>query len=388
MRKRGTRLGAAVVVALLVLVWLGCGNEFRPVASPIFPPGGDPQNQRQAIAVNNAGGATGTTTHIDVSGDTTVASHTVGKGPVHAAVVGGGAITFVANAGDDTLSAYFTTSAGSIPTTVSLPIGSVPVFLNSAEVPRMFVANSGLNTVGIINASTAQLTDTVPVGNHPVALAELPNARKLYCANQNDGTVSVIDPLDKLVTATITVGSMPSYLVVNETGALVFVANQADGTVSVIDTVPEAVTGTLVVGAAPNFLFFDRSLRRVYVTNSGDGTVSIIRTDVSPPVVMGGPIAVGTTPLSVTALADGSRAYVANSGSNTVSVISTGNNTVIKTIPVGTNPVSIASSSDSTKVYTANRGSDTISIIRTSDDTVVRNAPTSAPQPVWVLTAP
>jgi len=391
MKKRGTRLAAAVVVALLALIWLSCGNEFRPVASPIFPPGGDPQAQREAIAVNNAGGATGSTTHIDVSGDTTVASHTVGQGPVHAATVSGSPIMFVANAGDDTLSAYVTFSAGATPTTISLPIGSVPVFLNSTEVFRMYVANSGLNTVGVINTSTAQLTDTVPVGNNPVALAELPNRSKLYCANQNDGTVSVIDPVDKVVTATITVGAMPSFAVVNDTGAFVFVANYGDGTVSVIDTATDTVdplSGTLTVGAAPNFLFFDKSLRRVYVTNSGGNSVSIIRTDVDPRANPPVTVPVGMSPLSVTALADGSRAYVANSGSANVSVINTSNNTVSKTIPVGTNPVSIASSSDSTKVYTANRGSDTISIIRTSDDTVVVTAPTTAPQPVWVLTVP
>ena len=394
MKKRETRLAAAVLAVLLGLMWLGCGNEFRPVASPIFPPGGDPQAHREAVAVNNAGGATGSTTHIDVSGDTTVASHTVGKGPVHAATVPGSPILFVANAGDDTLSAYATFSAGATPTTVSLPIGSVPVFLNSTEVFRMYVANSGLNTVGIINATTAQLTDTVPVGNHPVALAELPGGSKLYCVNQNDGTVSVISTVDKVVIGLpIPVGSMPSFAVANDTGTFVFVANQADGTVSVIDTATDTeILPRLIVGASPNFLFFDKTLKRVYVTNSVDNTVSIIRTDVSPPVVLGGPIAVGTAPLSVTALADGSRAYVANSGSNTVSVINTSNNTVSKTIAVGTNPVSIASSSDSTKVYTANRGSNNISIIRTTDDTVVATAPTTAPtapaQPVWVLTAP
>lgn len=391
MRKRGTRLAAAVGVALLALMWLGCGNEFRPVANPTFPPGGDPQAHREAVAVNNAGGATGSTTHINVSGDTTVASHTVGQGPVHAATVPGGAVIFIANAGDSTLSAYGTFTAGATPITISLPIGSVPVFVHSTESSRMYVANAGLNTVGVINAVTAQLTDTVLVGNHPVALAELPNGLKLYCVNQNDGTVSVISTADKVVLTTIAVGNLPSFAVVNDTGAFLFVANQGDGTVSVIDTSTDTVTATLNVGgagAAPNFLFFDRSLKRMYVTNSGNNTVSIIRTDVSPPVVMGGAIAVGTAPVSVTALADGSRAYVANSGSNTVSVINTSNNTVSKTIAVGTNPVSIASSSDSTKVYTANRGADTISVIRTTDDTVVVTVPATSPQPVWVLTAP
>jgi len=388
MRKMGTRLAAAALVALLALTWLGCGNEFRPVATPTFPGGGDPQGQRQAVAVNNAGGAIGSTTNINVSGDTVVASHTVGKGPVHAGTTPGGARIFVANLGDDSVSTYLTLLASATPITISLPAGSAPVFAHSTQSTRMYIANSGTGTVGVIDANTNVLTDLVAVGSNPVALAEQPSGAKLYCVNQNDGTVTAISTVDKLVVATIPVGNMPSFAVSNDTGAFIFVANQADGTVSVIDTATDTVTATLTVGAGPNFLFFDNSLKRVYVTNSGDGTVSVIRADVSPPVILGTPITVGATPLSVTALADGSRAYVANSGSGTVSVILTSNNTVSKTITVGTNPVSIAASSESSKVYVANRGSNTISVIRTTDDTVVVNAPTTSTQPVWVLTVP
>jgi YVTN family beta-propeller protein len=396
----GTRLAAAMLVAVLALIWLSCGNEFRPVATPIFPGGGDPQGQRQAVAVNNAGGAIGSTTNINVSGDTVVASHTVGRGPVHAATTPGGSRIFVVNLDDDTVSTYITLLASALPVTISLPAGSAPVFAHTTQGTRMYIANSGTGTVGVIDAGTNVLTDLVTVGNNPVALAELPNGTKLYCVNQNDNTVTVISTQDKLVVATIAVGNMPSFAVANDTGAFVFVANQGDGTVSVIDTATDMVTATLAVGTAPKFLFFDNSLKRVYVTNSGDavpcappelgtcGTVSIIRTDLSSPVVLGTKTTVGKVPISVTALANGSRAYVANSGSGTVSVITTSNNTVSKTITVGTNPVSIASSSDSSKVYVANRDSNTISVIRTTDDTVVMNAPTTSSQPVWVLTVP
>lgn len=388
MRKMGTRAAAVAAVLLLALIWLGCGDAFRPVANPTFPPGGDPQGQRNAISVNHAGGATGSTTHINVSGDTVVAAHTVGKGPVHAGTTSGSLSIFIANAGDDTVSAYNTFNAAALATTISLPAGSVPVFVHSTQSNRMYVANSGTATVGFIDAVSFVLTDLVGVGNNPVALAELPGGNKVYCVNQNDNTVSVISTQDKLVLATIPVGNVPSFAVANDVGTFVFVANKTDGTVSVIDTATDTVTTTLTVGTAPNFLFFDRSLKRVYVTNSGAGTVSIIRTDVALPVVQGTPITVGTTPLSVTVLADGSRAYVANSGSGNVSVITTSNNTVIGTIPVGTNPVSIASSTDSTKVYVANKGSNNISVIRTTDNTVVITVPSTNTQPVWVLTAP
>ncbi|MGH9670758.1 MAG: YncE family protein [Terriglobales bacterium] len=399
MRKTGTRLAAVAAVALLALIWLGCGNEFRPVATPTFPPGGDPQGQRQAVAVNNAGGAIGSTTHINVSGDTVVGSHTTGKGPVHAGTTPGGGRIFVANKDDDSVTTYLTFLASALPTTISLPVGSVPVFAHTTQASRMYIANSGTGTVGVIDVNTNVLTDLVGVGSNPVSLAEMPGGSKLYCVNQGSNDVTVISTVDKLVVATIPVGNLPSFAVSNDTGAFIFVANQGDGTVSVIDTATDLVTATLTVASptgAPNFLFFDNSLKRVYVTNSGDGTVSIIRTDVSPPpVVLGTPVTVGTTPLSVTALADGSRAYVANSGSNTVSVINTSNNTVSKTIAVGTNPVSIASSSDSTKVYVANRGSNNISVIRTSNDTELTDnngqpvrIPSTSPQPVWVLSVP
>lgn len=388
MKKTGIRAVAVGGVLLLAVIWLGCGNEFRPVANPIFPPGADPQGARQAVAVNNTGGATGSTTHINVSGDTTIAAHTVGKGPVHATTVPSGISLYVANASDDTLSAYSMSNPGAVPTTVSLTPGSVPVFVTTTEAARIYVANSGNATVGVINSFTALLTDSIPVGTTPVALAELPGGNKLYCANQGSNNVSVISTADKLVLTTIPVGNQPSFAVANDAGTFVFVANRTDGTVSVIDVSTDTVTSTLPVGAAPNFLFFDRSLKRVYVTNSGDGTVSVIRADVSPPVVLGAAVPVGTTPLSVTALASGTRAYVANSASGTVSVINTSNNTVSKTITVGTNPVSIASSSDSSKVYVANRGSNTISVIRTSDDTVVVNVPSTTSQPVFVLTSP
>ena len=392
MRKTGTRLAAAALVALLALIWLACGNEFRPVATPIFPPGGDPQGQRQAVSINNAGGAIGSTTNINVSGDTVVASHTVGRGPVQAATTPGGARIFVVNLGDDSVSSYATAQAGSVPVTISMPAGSAPVFAHTRQSSAMYVANSGTGTVGVINAATNLLTDLVNVGSgpgsKPVSLAELPSATKLYCVNQNDGTVTVISTVDKLVVATIGVGNMPSFAVTNDTGAWVFVANQADGTVSVIDTATDMVHGTITVGNGPNFLFFDNSLKRVYVTNSTGNSVSIIRTDVDPTLNLPVTVTVGATPLSVTALADGSRAYVANSGSGNVSVIVTSNNTVSKTITVGTNPVSIASSSDGSKVYVTNRGSNNVSIIRTTDDTVVLNAPTTSSQPVWVLTVP
>src|SRR5437762_14385184 len=65
---------AAIAAAVLLLVFVaGCGDTFRPIVLPVIQPGGDPQSNRNAIVLSNAGTtAVGTTTHINASGDTNV----------------------------------------------------------------------------------------------------------------------------------------------------------------------------------------------------------------------------------------------------------------------------------------------------------------------------
>ena len=62
----------AVLVPSIFLLWfeLGCGGQYRPVVNPILPHGGQPQNTYAAFVVNYNPIGSGTTTRIDVSGDT------------------------------------------------------------------------------------------------------------------------------------------------------------------------------------------------------------------------------------------------------------------------------------------------------------------------------
>src|SRR5262249_4346039 len=147
---------------------------------------------------------------------------------VHGATVPNGARVFIADKDDDTVTTYVPLLSGSLPATISLPTGSMPVFVHTREAAHVYVANSGTASVGVIDVNTNQLGATVGVGNNPVSLAELPPGNKLYCVNQADNTVTVISTVDRLVLATIPVGNSPVFAVTNDTGAFVFVANQSD----------------------------------------------------------------------------------------------------------------------------------------------------------------
>lgn len=374
MRKAGI---AAVV--LFTIFAIGCGQTFRRIAIPEPQPGGDPQALKHAIVVNQNGGSLGSTTNVDISGDSNVGNTIVGVGPVHAGFLGT-ARTYVANAAENSVSRYFTLQPQSSVVTIPMPAGCSPQQVFTRSSSFMYVACAGNGSVAVISTAPDAVTaEVLGVGASPVALSGTPNGAKIYAANSGDGTVRVINTVDNTLGASIAVGGAPVWMDINLEGTYLFVAN-ASGWVDIINTTTDAVVGTVAVGTSPNFLIYDPSLKRAYVTNPADGTVSIVDANPASPTFPTTPavsVAVGADPRSVAPLRNGAKFYVANYGSGTVTVYSTTNNGLLKTIPVGTGPISLAAAPDSSKVTAGVQGTGvladpaTIAQIRTSDDTVV-----------------
>jgi len=389
--RRNLLAGIATALAWVVLV--SCGDVYRPVANPVLKPGGDPQATRIALVVSNNNGSPGMATSIDVSGDTNLGNFAVGRGPTFAAFEGASANAMVANKNDDSLAFISALTQGSTVVVVTLPAGSAPVYLASTSPGLMFVANSGTNNVGVINAATNVLQFVIPVGRTPVALVQTPDAKILFSVNKGDGTVSAISTSDDSVLATIPVGSSPVAAALNSDGKTLYVLNQGSGSVSAIDVASNSVVATVAAGASPSAIIFEASRRRLYVANTGSNSVSVFDADVGLTFVQ--TVTVDAGPASIAPLPDGTRVYVANAGctdainltgcsGTTVSVIDAVSLAVRKNITVGSTPVSLAADAASTKVVVANRDSNNVSSIRTSDDTVVTTNPSGAPQPTYV----
>lgn len=382
-----------VIAASLAL--LGCGDVFRPVANPQLKPGGDPAAVRLAIVVSQgAPGQFGAATQVNVSGDTNSGNFPLGHNPVYAAIFA--ARVWIANQSDDSISFYSTSDVvGTQASSITLPAGSSPGFMTGAGL-TLYVANSGNNTVSAISTPISALSATINVGSTPVALAATPGSTKLYCVNKGSNNVSVISTADfSQIGSPIAVGASPVWAVMRPDGAALYVVNQGSGTVSVISTSTDTVVATLSVGTLPNNAVYDSSLQRLYVTNPGSNSISVFNASAPVPTLLN-TVTVGAAPVRVTALADGSRFYTANSGcsdiidlqncsGSTVSVVDAGSFQVRKTITVGTTPVWIDAASDGTKVFVTNRDSNNISDIRTLDDTVVVTLASGAPRPLFVV---
>jgi YVTN family beta-propeller protein len=281
---------------------------------------------------------------IDVGGDSIIgetpssdrSAPNLGDNPTHAGTLPNNSQVFVASAGSvlpggvDVVSSFSpaiqsstATGLGAV-TTIPLPTGSLPVFVNTTQTGFVYVANFGTNSVSQINTTSSAVVNTATVGTNPVALAEIPNGLKLYVANQGSNSVSSLNTVD-LSSNVVTgfTGITPVWAVARSDSQKVYVLTQGDGQLVTIDTATDTVSSSLPVGAGANFIFYEPNLSRLYVTNPATATAYVFSVSGGAndtPVQLAaisfaagsGPCPSGCLPASVTALPDGSRFYIAN----------------------------------------------------------------------------
>jgi YVTN family beta-propeller protein len=436
---RRTALATALAALLL---WAGCGDVFRPIAVPLPGPNPDPKNYHFAMVLSqNAAGNPGSAMQVDVSGDTNVGVVAPGMTPVHAILLPPNASrVYVANGSGDTVSTFTPASTlasiGTV-TTISFPIGSDPVYLNTTESITVYAADFGSSDVAVINANSNVVTQFIPVGPNPNLLAETPNASKLYSLNSGNHTITSINPVNRTVNGTFAVPGVasPVWMEASLDSSQVFILDSSTGAITALNTLNDAVASSTAsaAGAGANFMLLDRHLNRLYVTNPVNNTVTIFDASVSnassgtPPALL--KTITLTTPsasggMMVTALNDGTKAYVVSyqpSAAAEVTVIRTLDNTTVgqpiqlannAVVPAGAQTIcaaarfraSITSSIDSSRVYVSLCDPGTTSIINTGNNSVVLplNSPISAypaqspptppappPQnPLWVVAGP
>lgn len=335
-----------------------------------------------------------------------------------------------------------------------------PVFTVKSQVPELsslliYVSNEDSDNVSVINRQAGDIAATVLVGKKPrgVATSSIKGEHlKVYVANSGSNSVSVIDPTTNKIENEIPIrfGRQPEAIAVagiSSDKELIFVANYGSNTVSMIDSATYQELEKIDVGRGPiaiatdppvetlggsRFLSFDdinvlRSYRErffnVYVVNQNSNSVSVLRIDsaakTSVEVIN---LNVEWRPVALSVDYLRGKVYIANYDSdklsvidipqtvrgNTAAAVSTINNIgystigviadpafdrlyllkekpgevvivrpftggidslktvmppVMGTIAVGSSPRSFILDPESRKLYVVNRGSDSISVI-------------------------
>jgi YVTN family beta-propeller protein len=395
----------AAAIFFLLLICISCGQNYRPVATPVTPNPPNPGFSHVALMISgNGSNNPGASTSIDVSGDTAVSQSTLGLMPVHAAFVQSGTKVYVANSLDDTVSMFSPSSPAPV-TTISLPAGSAPSFVATTETGTVYVANSGNNTVSAIDTTANVVVPPLSgilVGINPVALAETPNQQKLYAANRGNGgaggSVTSINPSDRSVNSPIANATWvsPVSVAARSDSNRVYVLDEGSGLVSPINTASDSVPQCgstpcgVSVGVGANFMAYDATRNRLYVSNPTTNQVIYLdaSTDALSPVVIQ-----VANPISVAALPDGSRAYISSAAvsggrvTSRVTVINAFDGSVRTSIALTTvtqvcasNPseLSVVAAADSSRVYVGNCDAGNVAVIKTLNDTLLLEVP--APQ--------
>lgn len=151
-----------------------------------------------------------------------------GYGAYRAALSRDGNVLAVSNWGDESVSVF---AASNLKLIARIRTGSHPNDLCFAPDGRLFVANSGSNTVSVvagdrvIETIKTSLNPTDPVGSTPDAVAVDPGGKRLYVANADNNNVAVID-IERNghseVEGFIPTGWYPSALAISSDGKTLF----------------------------------------------------------------------------------------------------------------------------------------------------------------------
>jgi DNA-binding beta-propeller fold protein YncE len=417
------QMGAALVVAALVG---GCGDNYRPVVTPVPTSGPPAQPSSYAVVVSApAPTAPGIVTIIDYSGDSIMTEAPIGPGPSVFTIDSVGSTGYTVNS-DGTLSnfAITTTLQAKNVSTSTLPPTAIPVNLMTpssglwatdldGDVVDLF-SGSPQSFKLAIPVATATSPATMPVmvtGSSTLTgereyvisqnVADTPlDTQAVICNNPNNfasaptGVATPIEISSSTTDPAIPVGKCPVYAISSADQQRFFVMNRGDDTITVINAknntldacTPFQNQNGQTVNCHPTLPL---SLNAVSAINAQCTTTG----STLPPC--GGPPN-GTAGMTATAgpvyaeyNAATQQLVVANYDGGTISVIDVsldeyGNDSstfgTTYTIPVGNtatpNPASVTVLYDGSKAYTANQNDDsgtgngTVTVVNLSTHTV------------------
>lgn len=275
----------------------------------------------------------------------------VQAGPVGVAVNPKGTRVYVTNSGSNSVSVIDTgkheivqvadpANVGSTRPSIDLGNGMVPWGIAvSASGDRVYVANSGGNSVSIIDAASNTVDSVkVTVGRRPYGIAVNSQKSKVYVTNYDDNSVSVINTASNNATTLVIPGvypfSKPHGVAVDPAGAYVYVTNEGNGTVagsvSVIDAQNDTVLKQVPVGKLPVGVAINPVNNKVYVVNSNDRSVTVIDANhVVTKIMESG----GTLSKYIAFIPSGAIAYATHFDSSDISVIDVVSNNLIDLAP-------------------------------------------------------
>ncbi len=270
--------------------------------------------------------------------------------------------------------------------------------------------SSGSGSVTVIDTRKNTVAFTIGVHRQPYSISVDRLGRRAYVANSGSNTVSVIDLERRREIAVAATGEAPGMALIAPDMRSLVVTNRASGSVSVFgveagDAIgPDAkvqphlrATFPGCPGATDAVILPDSS--KAFVACSSGHQVMAINLAADPdtwaarqnPSLINDHLLalldVGESPVHLAMKPDGGELFVSNFGSDSISEISTYTNEVGTTYPIGNKPVHGIVSGDNSALWVSNFGADSLSLYSIDDGKLVSSLRTGSSPDVLAFSA-
>lgn len=416
------RVSGLALVAFATLLWMACGDYYRPVVFPINSTQTNPANFHTVWSINSNGsytatppvGATplftysyGSAMQIDVSGDSVLAS-TGGLGDrdghlninqTSAVVLPNFSRVFVASAGSiEAGGADVVSSFASIIQGLTISLGTV----STATLPNT-VGSSQNSSITSISAAGTTVTVTLAIPFNTLSPgAEIVVSGVTLTGNPAVGayngtftissisgnTVTYTDPAASglpAVTASGTAAGYPGFCrylpdaVAAAQNSTVYVANYGEengatcnlastDSIAVLNSLTNAITNLVYMTAGSHPIAavqaVNSNTNKLYTANAGNSSISSFNTvDMSTNSVIGFTY---KNPAWMLATVDGQKVYIVTQGDGQLVTLDTATDTVTATQPVGAGANYIAYEPNHSRVFVTNPMTSTVYVFSTS----------------------
>ena len=353
------RVGGLAAIAVATMLWMSCGDVYRPVVLPVNPEPPNPQSFHAVFGIStNAQFNPGTVLQIDVSGDSDIGVANMGENPTHLATLPNNSRVFVTsagslNAGDNDIVTSFTPAADS---TTATGLGAPTIFSFPNVGPGQLsgiVATSEAGNLVTVTLSTpliqAQVNGQLTISGVTASGTNTGGYNGNFIISAVNGTtIQYVDSFtglgpgsggDAVVPLPLFCRYLPDFVTTTQ-ATTVFVANYGEENgpncnYSSTDSVASLAVSTnsisniayLTPGAHPVALAETPDALNLYVVNQGNNTVM----DISPVDLSTlATISVPGTPIWAAARSDNQRLYVLTQGSGTLVPIDVASNTILQ----------------------------------------------------------
>jgi hypothetical protein len=376
------RVGWLAAIFVATVLWMSCGEVYRPVVIPIA---NNPPNSANFHAVfginNNVAPNPGTALQIDVSGDSAIGQANMGINPTHAAILPNNRV-FVTSAGSvmngdpDVITAFSPAIGSSIavgignPITFTLPnsgpnqSSAITAISESGNVVTVTLAPPGLATAapgdpivisGVIIPDPTVLNPAGYDGNFTIVSVGNSGTTVTY-----NNTITGLDPLSATTgTAMVPLPSFcsyqPDFVTSTQTGAA-YVLNygQENGancslastdSIATLSTISNTISNIAYLpgGSHPILMEETPNGQNLYVVTQGDGAtvpvnvLNLSTIDLSATATI--QLGVGVNPSWIASRPDGQQIYVVTAGDGQLYTIRSDNTVTSQSVGVGANYV-------------------------------------------------